>query len=195
MLGLLTLVVMGIVAYAFWREGLFTAVTMTCNVVLAGVVTFGFFEPIADQLQPMFKDTFLAGYEDFLCLLLLFCGVLGGLRTGTNALAPSWLEYEAVLQKVGASLFGLIAGYLVAGFLVCALQTLPWQKHFLGFDPRVNPEGPGAKLRRVMPPDRVWLGMMHLASRNGFSWEDTLFDSDGSFELRYYRERRIGKEK
>jgi hypothetical protein len=88
-------------------------------------------------------------------------------------------------------LFGLLTGYLVAGFLICVAQTLPFDEHFLKFDARVEANAPGAKVRRVMPPDRLWLSMMHRASKASLSWDDdSAFDPDGSYELRYSRERR-----
>ncbi len=43
LLVVLTLLIMGGISYAFWREGLLTAVTMTVNVVLAGLIAFAFF--------------------------------------------------------------------------------------------------------------------------------------------------------
>jgi hypothetical protein len=83
---------------------------------------------------------------------------------------------------------GCVTGYLVAGFLLCMAQTLPWQEHFLGFDPKVNAQ---SGLRRVLPPDRVWLAMMHYAGRGRFGWGDGMtFDPDGSFEERHARLRR-----
>jgi hypothetical protein len=85
---------------------------------------------------------------------------------------------------------GLLTGYLTAGFLVCVLQTLPWQRNFLGFDESVERNEPG--LRRYLPPDRVWLGMMHHAGLGPFAQSDaTTFDPDATFALRYARLRRF----
>src|SRR5437588_406690 len=157
MLVFLTLVIMVGVAYAFLREGVLTAATMACNVFLAGLVAFAFWEPIAAELDPVLKGTFLRGYEDSFTLVLLFCATLAALRWVCNNLANSQPNYPPLLQQVGAAVFGLVTGYLVAGFLVCVLQTLPWHERFMGFKPEVE----DAKLRRVLPPDRVWLAMMH----------------------------------
>src|SRR5262249_38608579 len=150
---------------------------------------FNFYEPIAAELGTMFGDSFLAGYEDALCMLGLFAGSLGLLRLATNALANTEIDYPPVVQQVGSVLVAMVAGYLVAGFLVGLLRTLPWQDNFLGFTPRSDSQG-GA--RRVLPPDRVWLSMMHFAGKGGrLGWGDgPTFDPDGSFELRYARLRR-----
>ncbi len=176
-----TLLVMGGISYAFWREGLLTAVTMTVNVVLAGLIAFAFFEPVASQLEQAFKGSFLAGSEDALSLVALFALSLGLLRLATNNLANAQLEYHPVLRQAGIVLFGMITGYLTSGFLLCVMQTLPLQVDFMGFD-YLTPKTGGA-LRSVLPPDHVWLAMMH--------WTMPDFDKDGRFEAAYARFRRL----
>jgi uncharacterized membrane protein required for colicin V production len=191
LLGFLTVVLMLVAAYAFWRQGVLPAFAMAVNVLLAGLIAFNFFEPIAAELDPMLTGSFLHGYEDSLCLIALFCLMLAFLRWAANALIHTTIEYHPALQQGGAVLFGLLTGYLVAGFLICVAQTLPFDEHFLKFDARVEANAPGAKVRRVMPPDRLWLSMMHRASKASLSWDDdSAFDPDGSYELRYSRERR-----
>ncbi len=204
LLGFLTILIMLLVAYAYLREGLFTACTMAINVVLAGLVAFNFWEPLAALLDPMLAGSFLAGYEDAFCLVLLFALVLGLLRAITNNLASSRVLFEGWLQTAGGTLFGLITGYLVSGFLICTLQTLPWHENFMFFEPKYE-SGPEHVLRHVMPPDRVWLGLMHRAGAYAFSNQEPkrdpsasyydrylTFDKYGNFEMRYARYRRYG---
>jgi hypothetical protein len=175
LLGLLTLLVMAVVAYCFWREGLLTATAMTVNVFAAGVVAFNAWEPLAGQLEPAFADSFLHGYEDALCLVGLFALTLVLLRLLTNKLVPSEPEYYGKARQVGSALLGLVAGYLAAGFLACVLQTLPLPADFLGFSYRAEERA------RVLPPDHVWLALMHAQG----------FDPNGTFEERYGRFRRL----
>jgi hypothetical protein len=188
MLAFLTILIMLIAGYAYFREGLLTAVTMLCNVVISGLIAFCFWEPIASELEPVLAGTFLKGYEDCLSLMVLFCLPLGLLRWLTNTLANTEIDYPALVQQIGAVLIALVMGYLVAGFLCCVMQTLPWEDTFLGFDPKV--EQP-ASVRKVLPPDRVWLGMIHWVGKQGIGFsEGPTFDADGSFTSRYTRLRR-----
>ncbi len=182
--GGLTVLIMAVVAYAFWREGLLTALTTACNIFFAGLVAFGFWEPIAAQVGPALNDTFLHGYEDAICLVAIFALTLAGLRYVTNNLANAHLEYYPALRQGGAVVFGLIAGYLAAGFLLCVLQTLPWQVNFLQFDYK-NSAGP--KSPRLLPPDHVWLALMRGAMPG--------FDPEATFELRYARYRRYTEDR
>lgn len=191
MLVFLTVLIMLGVCYAYWHEGLLTACCMFVNVLLAGLVAFSVFEPIANELDPMLAGTFLEGYEDCLCLIVLFCLALGLLRLATNSLAFTTLDYPPALLHGGGVFFGALTGYLVSGFLLCAFQTLPMPKHFLQFEARVNSDSPTRGLRRLLPADRVWLALMHRAGVGPLSWgEGPTFDPHGNFELRYSRYRR-----
>lgn len=190
LLGFLSVVVMLLVAWAVWRRGVLAAFALCCNVLLAGLVAFNFFEPIADQFDAMLARSALHGLEDGFCLMMLFCLTLACLCWTAYLLVPTKLELPRVVQQGGAVLFGLTAGYLVSGFLLCVMQTLPVGAHFLGFEARIDPQAP-ARMRRVLPPDRVWLALMHRTSLDSLSWDtDSSFDPDGSFEWRYARERR-----
>ncbi len=195
MLALLTIAIMLGTAYAYWREGLLTAAAMLVNLVLAGLVAFCCYEPLADALEGALAGNILRGYEDWLSLTLIFVPLLGLLRLVTNSLAPTEIEAPALLNQVGAVVLALVTGYLASGILLCILQTLPWGENFLGFTYKVDEkEGPA---RRVLPADRVWLALVHRAGKERFlgsGGEDDAdgptFDKDGSFELRYARRRR-----
>jgi len=51
LLTVLTILVTLAVGYAYMREGLFTAFCMCCNVLIAGLLAFNFFEPLAELLE------------------------------------------------------------------------------------------------------------------------------------------------
>ena len=105
-LSFLSVLMMGGVAYAFWREGVFTAFTMFCNMILAGLVAFGFWEPVASQLDPMLQGGFLQGFEDAFCLILLFAITLRALRVITNLMAYTDLKFHgSVLRGWGGHRF------------------------------------------------------------------------------------------
>ena len=196
MIAIATLVIMFAAVYANYRNGLFTSVAMLMMVLLSGLFAFGFWEPIADVLDLAFQQNLrvISGGEDFLVLAILFCLSLFLLRLGYSYLAPDMIDEHGALQHFGGGAIGLIVGYFVAGFLICAMQTLPLDERFLDFEPRVESE-PG--YRAFYPPDRVWLALMRHASAMPFSWKEDkneggpeMFDRDATFELRYLRYRR-----
>jgi uncharacterized membrane protein required for colicin V production len=199
MLILFTLVIMLVVAASMYRNGIFTSLTMLIQVPLAGLLAFGFWEPVADELDSFFQDGPLAGYEDCIALTLLFVISLTILRLVTNRLNKEMIDFNWLAQQIGGPVIGLATGYLVAGFLICVFQTLPLDENFLGFSPRRKDE---PALRSVIPGDRVWLALMRRAGAYPLCWEEdnpdldepfdrcVTFDRDGTFELRYERYRR-----
>jgi hypothetical protein len=194
-----------LVGYAYLREGMFTAFSMCCNVFLSGLVAFNFWEPLATSLEPTLSGTPLQGYEDAFFLMLLFSFTLGVLRVTTNSLSRTHVRFPTGLQQSGGAVFGLLTGYLLSGFLICTLQTLPWSQSFMGFNPRLEP---GSSIRRILPPDRVWLALMRRAGGYAFLNDEdpktagkqpegdtyifkaATFDKYGTFEQRYARYRR-----
>lgn len=189
------------IAYAHHREGLFTAITMLVNVFLAGALTFAFFEPLAGALEPIFQGGILQGTEDFLMMTLLFCMFIALLRWATHSLSFSDFYLEPNLNRFGGALVGMLTGYLLAGFLVCMMETLPFHENFMGFEVRKADEG---KLRTYLPPDRAWLAVMRYAGANALCWQVNpahpdaesnadrykTFDPNGTYEIRYARYRR-----
>jgi hypothetical protein len=199
-----TVLIMLIVAYSQCQEGLYAGATLVINILLAGVIAFQFWEPLADELDVLFAGGPLSGFEDAFMLVLLFSFSLIILRVLTSKLAPLQIDFPPNLQVFGGGLFGLVAGYLVAGFLICVLQTLPWHENFFYFRPRAEGE---SSWRRYVPPDRVWLALMRQAGAQPLAWRpdaekagssyapDHTFDSGGTFELRYLRYRRYGDQR
>ncbi|MBM3994061.1 MAG: CvpA family protein [Planctomycetes bacterium] len=195
-----TVIIMIGCGVAQYRNGLFTSIAILMSVVFAGLIAFNFFEPIADWLDPMFQGSTLAGCEDMLCLATLFCVSLAVLRVITNTFAEELIEQHGWLQLVGGSVVGVVIGYLVSGFLICGMQTLPLDERFLDFQPRVTGE---PVWRAILPGDRVWLAMMRHAGAGPLSGKEDpdaagqpaverfpTFDRDATFELRYLRYRR-----
>jgi hypothetical protein len=191
LLGSLTVLLMlGVMGYALLRWGVLRAFCASCNVLAAGLVAFNFFEPLAASLDPKLEGTSLHGCEDAFCLVALFGLTFGLLHLVTRLLARQRPAYHPGLQLGGAAVFGLLAGYLLAGFLLCVLDTLPLGPYFPGFQAKIDPDARGVRLRRVLPPDRAWLALMHRAGLGPFARRGPTFDADGSFEFRYQRLRR-----
>jgi hypothetical protein len=189
MLAAFTILVTLAVGYAFFLQGLLTAFSMLVNVFIAGLVAFNFWEPLAHELESPLHGSFADGYQDYICMVGLFGVTLLILRIATNSIAINEPELQPIAQQGGSLLCGLITGYLTAGFLVCAMQTLPIPEGFVGFTAKAEIAG-GA--RRYLPADRVWLAMMRRGSLGPLSTDGEGFDPRGYYELSYQRHRRYG---
>jgi hypothetical protein len=195
MLIVLTFIVIGFVVAACVQEGVFTAVCTLINVVLSGMIAFWAFEPLADLLEAAFVGTVAEGFEDCICLTALFLLAFGLLRLVTNSLSYTVPDYADYVNRGGALVAGVLAGYLLAGFLVVTVQTLPFPRDMEMFDTRVDPKADNAFVRSRLPPDRVWLALMRRAGDRSFGWEGhSTFDKHGNFLVRYYRYHRKDKD-
>src|SRR5437660_1099586 len=168
MLVFFSILIMVIVALAGSRAGIFAALTRFINVILSGILAFQFWEPVADELDVLFSGGPLAGYEDAFVLTALFALALVLLRMASERLAPKAAAFSGYVQQAGGGAVGLATGYLVAGFVVCVLETLPWHENFLGFQPRTPAE---SGWRQTMPPDRIWLALMRHAGSLPLAWK------------------------
>ena len=90
-------------AYAQYRNGLFSSFAMLIMVLISGLVAFGFFEPIADALDPVFQNNSLSGCEDMVVLVLLFAVTLFLLRLATTYLNPEMIDEHGKLQHIGGA--------------------------------------------------------------------------------------------
>jgi hypothetical protein len=190
MVTVFAVLIMVAIAYSQIREGILTAATTLVNIVLAGLVTFMFFEPLAEELGKMMAGSAFDQMEDAIAMFTVFAGVLGLLRLVTNNLANQDLEMPALPQQIGTVIIGLVAGYFLSGFLVVMVSTLPVQENFLGYEAAVQDGEPA--LRRYLPPDRVWLALMqHAGKPPGLGFGGQTFDPEGTFPLRYAKKRRI----
>jgi hypothetical protein len=183
---LLELFTLGImVLFALWhlRQGAFRAFLLLVNLVVAGLLAFNVWEPLATGLAVVSRG--LDPYADALVLTALFGLCLAGLWLATLHLAPEEPALPPLARRGGSILFGLLSGYVTAGILICVLQTLPLPREFLWYNPEAG-LGLGA-------PDRVWLAAMQRASSVVFDIPgggERWFDADGSFIPRYARYRR-----
>jgi hypothetical protein len=184
MLELLTiLLILGTAAW-FATQGVFFSAVMWLSVWLAGFFAFWLFEPLANAAERV-----LGSFADGVMLTSLFCLGLVALRGARRWLVPREIVFPLWVDRLGGAVFGLLIGYALAGLIFCIWQTLPIQQRFLNYDPQ---RGIG-----LGQPDRLWLAVMHRASREMLQRADPLqdesyvFDPDGSFIWRYWRFRRI----
>lgn len=192
----LTLLIIAGVAYANFAEGIFGAWAAFVMTVLSGIIAFSFFEPLAGVLEPMFANSVLGGYEDGVALVAVFCGSYGIMRTIINSISARRFEYHALVDQIGGAVVGTLTGYILSGFVIALLQTLPWEEQFWGFRPVSQDTDTGGG-RKYFPPDRVWLNLVNKSTGpSGFLGGTTMpFDPDGSFEVRYFRHRRFTEER
>ncbi|MSR30055.1 MAG: CvpA family protein [Gemmataceae bacterium] len=186
-----TIVIMLAVGYAFWREGLITAIGNFVLLMISFAMVGCFMDPVASFLGGYFNGHLVSGFEDATAMAGIFALSYTLLRLAANQISPTMLDLPLLAHQAGALALGFLVGFLVSGFLWCLMQTLPWTTNFWGFRPR-SETGPISGFA-AFRPDRVWLATMAFLSKGSLS-NGNPFDPSGSFEIRYERYRRFEKE-
>lgn len=111
--------------YALTSEGLWGAALMFFNVVFAGMITFNFYEPLADLVD---KTGLKWGFSESLCILLLFSVSVLLLRLTTESLAPAMVRFPMPIYQAGRFVFGLGGACVTMAIIILAHEAAPVSK-------------------------------------------------------------------
>jgi hypothetical protein len=199
MLNLVLLLIFLICVAALWFQGLWSNVVTLINLLLAMMLAFNYFEPVARML-----DGFEASYTylwDFIALWGLFALSFGVLRAMTDMLSRTRVAFDFWVETVGRSLTAVWIAWLFVGFICATMHTAPLGESPMGFQ-----RTPQSGNFLGMAPDRLWLGFMQSRSRGALSRGESdptklsrrtedkdaqvrIFDPDGRFILKYHQRR------
>jgi hypothetical protein len=117
--------------YALMSEGVWGAALQFFNVLFSTIITLNFYEPLAALIAT--NVSFLSGFADTMCILLLFSISLLILRLATENLSPTMVKFPMPVYHLGRIFFGLAASIMTTGILLIALDASPGQKKIFGF--------------------------------------------------------------
>ncbi|MFM8707552.1 MAG: CvpA family protein [Planctomycetia bacterium] len=177
---IITLVLLAILAAVtgmLVREGLWRALLMFFNVLVAATVATAWHAPLAGWLEGQLPSyTYLL---DFLSIWGIFCASLALLREATDRLAPTKIEFPKLVERIGVGIPAFLAGWIMMAFTAASLHTAPIPRNV------VQPT-PEARMFLGLAPDRKWLAWVRGSSRWGpFSRPDSVFDERADFILRH----------
>jgi len=120
--GLFILILAAAVAFFHYVQGFFSAMISMILVIISAAMALSFHENVAQLAFSSFAPA--QGYS--LSLVLLFGAIYIVLRILFDKLVPGNIQVPVIADKVGAGVFGLIAGIFGAGILAIAAQALPF---------------------------------------------------------------------
>jgi uncharacterized membrane protein required for colicin V production len=133
MASVIDLIILGVtlgITYALVSEGLWGSALMFFNVLFAALISFNFYEPLAQLIID--NSEYGQSYADSISMMLLFLVPLLLLRLTTDSLAPMLVRFPSAMHYVGSALFGFGASAITVGMLLLAYQASPVQKKLLG---------------------------------------------------------------
>jgi hypothetical protein len=146
MISLFLLLVLGITAGLFYREGLWSALVAVINVLFAAAVATAWYEWPAALISGAVPS---AGYlADFFCVWVLFALLLAGTSELTNRVSRTRVKFPPLVDRIGGPAVGLVVGWI----FICFTATTPPRSR----SPRPDPaHARSAALCRSCPRSQV----------------------------------------
>jgi uncharacterized membrane protein required for colicin V production len=144
------------------REGLWSNTITLINVIVSGLAAFGFYSPLAVLLDEQLNGqyTYLL---DFVCLWVIFIVVMLICRSLTGLASRTRLRLKYPIDAVGGPLVGLIAAWVLAGFVMATLHTSPMPRDAYS-GKLVYDKSEVATRSGLTSPDLAWLRFVERVS-------------------------------
>lgn len=120
-LSLIVIVLLGLIAFFHYTQGLFAATISAFCAGIAAFMAFSYHESIAANW--LAEPLGAYGYPFVLCSL--FALIYIALRTLIDNLLPGNVRFPALLDKIGAAVMGLVAAFFPAAIVALAAQEMP----------------------------------------------------------------------
>src|SRR4051812_12003721 len=121
-LSLIILILIGVVAYFHYVQGLFGATISAIIAVIAACMAVSYHETLVDMLL---KGK-MADQANAMMLCAIFAGVYIILRVIFDKAVPGNLRFPSIVDAIGGGVMGLIAGIFATGVFALAAQSLPF---------------------------------------------------------------------
>jgi len=144
------------------REGLWSNTITLINVIVSGLAAFGFYSPLAILLDEQLKGRFTY-LLDFLCLWVIFVVVMLICRTITGFASKTRLRLKYPIDSIAGPLVGLIAAWVLAGFVMATLHTSPMPRDAFSGGLEFSDSEVATK-SGLMAPDLAWLRFVQRVS-------------------------------
>jgi hypothetical protein len=154
-------IIAGCVAFQYLKGTAVKAFATIIVTIVAGVVAFGFFEPLARYLSGYSAS--LAPWAQMLCFGLLFVLAFALLQTGVSQLMRQPIDLGLWPERVGRVICGMLLGLLVSGMVLIVLQMgpLPIKYPYQRFEK--------GRQKVLLNPDGLATGIFSLLSNGSFS--------------------------
>ncbi len=144
---LVILIILIFAAYHFQKGGLIKSFGMLILTLSASIISFAYFELLANLLIPKLPESLLkfTGWMHPLCFVLIFALSLALLQTILNQLLRQKIEFEKKLEQTVSVIFGILMGFIISGLLLTVLDMapLPPKYPYQRFDTnRPDPQNP-----------------------------------------------------
>jgi uncharacterized membrane protein required for colicin V production len=151
-------IIYGIVVFAGLamtvREGLWSNTLTLINVIISGLVAFGFYSPLVAYLDEDVTSGQHTYWLDFALIWALFAVTMLVLRTLMAAASKTRLRFKNPIDTYAGPAVGFIAAWVLAAFTLATLHTSPMPKNQFGGKLVYNDADTASF---ITSPDAAWL--------------------------------------
>ena len=123
--------VLGLASYLVFTQGLFSSLIMSMLCMMSALVAFNYFELLAGLLN---SKGFAAGGTKGGSLIAIFLVTLLILRLLTDRFIKGNMKFSMLIDRIGASFFGLLSSLTMVGIIALGFQMMPISPQIKGYD-------------------------------------------------------------
>jgi uncharacterized membrane protein required for colicin V production len=136
------------------REGVWSNTITLVNIIISGLVAFGFYSPLVVYLDEEVTSGQHTYWLDFAIIWALFCVTMIICRALTGVMSKTKLRFKNPIDPVAGPIVGFIAAWVLATFVMATLHVSPMPKDaFSGNLSYTN----GDTASMITQPDAAWL--------------------------------------
>ena len=136
------------------REGVWSNALTLINVIISGLVAFGFYSPIVAYLDEDVTKGQHTYWLDFAIIWALYAVMMIILRSLTAAASKTRLRFKNPIDTYAGPAIGFAAAWVLAAFTLATLHTSPMPKNQFG-GKLVYTDADTASF--ITQPDAAWL--------------------------------------
>lgn len=178
----------GLITYwQIFKQGLFSALINAVLGLVAAIISFNYYEPLA-QLLTGFGLQWLA--PKTISMLVLFIASFIIMREIFDRLIRGNMNFVLIIDRVGAAICGFVFALTVVGVIAVAFQLLPISPSFLMFDRYADDHENYQNESSLFPnPDGFVLAVIANASDSTFSGQNNFAAVNSNFLRDLYLSR------
>src|SRR3954462_4159924 len=111
------------------REGIWSNTLTLINVIISGLVAFGFYSPIVAYLDEEATSGQHTYWLDFAIIWAVYAVTMIILRSLMAAASKTKLRFKNPIDTYGGPLLGLMAAWVLAAFTLATFHTSPMPKN------------------------------------------------------------------
>lgn len=165
------------------REGLWSNTIALVNILISGLVAFGFYSPIVVWLDEDITAGQHTYWLDFAIIWALFSVSMLVCRTLTAQFSKTRMRFKHPIDPVGGPIVAFAAAWVLAAFTMATLHTSPMPKDAFG-GKLVYSDADSAFM--LTSPDAAWLrfvATMYEPTAFGSGANDVKFTAQGFVNL------------